>query len=283
MLLTELLQQQAAKIGLQDNAELDSVLAKVGTIEIPDELANQFHTGLMSLEGAKNNAQLLNHFKPTVLNAVDDQFKIFAEKYGISDEMAQEKSTYKKAAILEAALARKIAEAEAKIGASDSKAEISKLNKLISDLQGQLAQVTDAHNAEKSELIKKHQDEQLQFLVDFELGNKNFANKAIDKKVSILTAKTLMSEDLKAKGVVIVNENGQLKLKQAENPTMDFVDAGFKPITFKDYTDQLLASSHLLEVSGKTIKAPVVPAAPSQAQFDTTAFTNAINGAQITK
>jgi hypothetical protein len=283
MLLTELLQQQAAKIGLQDNAELVSVLAKVGTIEIPDELANQFHTGLMSLEGAKNNAQLLNHFKPTVLNAVDDQFKIFAEKYGISDEMAQEKSTYKKAAILEAALARKIAEAEAKIGASDSKAEINKLNKQLSDLQGQLAQAHDAHKAKISELEKKHSEEQLNFLVDFELGNKNFANKAIDKKVSILTAKTLMQEDLKAKGAVIINENGVLKLKQAENPTMDFVDAGYKPISFKDYTDQVLASSHLLEVSGKTIKAPVVPAAPSQVQFDTTAFTNAINGAQITK
>lgn len=283
MLLQDLLQQQAAKLGLQDNADLVSVLAKVGTIEIPDELASQFHTGLMSLEGAKNNAQLLNHFKPTVLNAVDDQFKILAEKYGISEEMASEKSTYKKAAILEAALARKIAEAEAKIGASDSKAEINKLNKQLSDLQGQLAQVHDAHKAKISELEKKHSEEQLNFLVDFELGNKNFANKAIDKKVSILTAKTLMQEDLKAKGAVIINENGVLKLKQAENPTMDFVDAGYKPISFKDYTDQVLANSHLLEVSGKTTKAPVAHAAPSQPQFDTTAFANAINGAQITQ
>ena len=212
MLLQDFFQQQAAKIGLQDNAELTSLLAKIGTTEMPDELANQFHTGLMSFEGAKNNAQLLNHFKPTILNAVDDQFKIFAEKYNISDEMGAEKSTYKKAAILEAALAKKIAEAESKIGASESKAEITKLNKQLADLQGQLAQVTESHKSELSALTKKHEDERMNFLVDLELGNKNFANKTIDKKVSILTAKTLMQEDLKAKGAVVVFENGQLSV-----------------------------------------------------------------------
>ena len=58
MQLKDFLNQQAAKIGLQDNAELATLIAKVGTTEIPDELASQFNTGLMSLDGAKNNPAL---------------------------------------------------------------------------------------------------------------------------------------------------------------------------------------------------------------------------------
>ncbi len=281
MLLKDFFSQQAAKLGLQDNAELSSLLAKVGTTEMPDELANQFNTGLMSLDGAKNNAALLNYFKPTILNAVDDQFKIYAEKYGISDTMAAEKSTYKKAAILEAELARRLSEAQTNAGDKESKAEISKLNKQLADLQTQLATITDADNAKIAELQKAHEAEQLRMLVDFELGSKNYANRNIDKRVSVLTAHTLLDEALKANKAVIVNENGSLRLKQAENPTMDFVDSGYKPVSVRDFTDKLLADAHLLEVSAPSnAQRQVLPPLASDTRLSG-AFQDAMAAAQI--
>lgn len=282
MQLKDFFTQQAAKIGLQDNAELATLIAKVGTTEIPDELANQFNTGLMSLDGAKNNPALLNHFKPTILNAVDDQFRILAEKYGIADAMAAEKSTYKKAAILETELARRLAEANTKAGDKESKAEIAKLQKSLSDLQSQLANTTDANNAKIDELNKAHAAEQLRMLVDFELGSKNYANKTLDRRVSVLTAHTLLDEALKASKAVIVNDNGTLRLKQAENPSMDYVDAGYKPVSFKDYTDRLLADNHLLEVSngaGQRIAVPTPP--PAGGAQITTAFQSAMEAAKL--
>ncbi len=282
MQLKDFLNQQAAKIGLQDNAELATLIAKVGTTEIPDELASQFNTGLMSLDGAKNNPALLNHFKPTILNAVDDQFRILAEKYGISDAMAAEKSTYKKAAILETELARRLAEANTKAGDKESKAEIAKLQKSLSDLQSQLANTTDANNAKIDELNKAHAAEQLRMLVDFELGSKNYANKTLDRRVSVLTAHTLLDEALKASKAVIVNDNGTLRLKQAENPSMDYVDAGYKPVSFKDYTDRLLADNHLLEVSngaGRRIAVPTPP--PAGGAQITSDFQSAMEAAKL--
>ena len=282
MQLKDFFTQQAAKIGLQDNAELATLIAKVGTTEIPDELASQFNTGLMSLDGAKNNPALLNHFKPTILNAVDDQFRILAEKYGITDAMAAEKSTYKKAAILETELARRLAEANTKAGDKESKAEIAKLQKSLSDLQSQLASTTDANNAKIDELNKAHAAEQLRMLVDFELGSKNYANKTLDRRVSVLTAHTLLDEALKASKAVIVNDNGTLRLKQVDNPTMDYVDAGYKPVSFKDYTDRLLADNHLLEVSngaGQRIAVPTPP--PSGGAQITSAFQSAMEAAKL--
>ena len=282
MQLKDFFTQQAAKIGLQDNAELATLIAKVGTTEIPDELASQFNTGLMSLDGAKNNPALLNHFKPTILNAVDDQFRILAEKYGITDAMAAEKSTYKKAAILETELARRLAEANTKAGDKESKAEIAKLQKSLSDLQSQLASTTDASNAKIDELNKAHAAEQLRMLVDFELGSKNYANKTLDRRVSVLTAHTLLDEALKASKAVIVNDNGTLRLKQVDNPTMDYVDAGYKPVSFKDYTDRLLADNHLLEVSngaGQRIAVPTPP--PAGGAQITSAFQSAMEAAKL--
>lgn len=282
MQLKDFFTQQAAKIGLQDNAELATLIAKVGITEIPDELASQFNTGLMSLDGAKNNPALLNHFKPTILNAVDDQFRILAEKYGITDAMAAEKSTYKKAAILETELARRLAEANTKAGDKESKAEIAKLQKSLSDLQSQLASTTDANNAKIDELNKAHAAEQLRMLVDFELGSKNYANKTLDRRVSVLTAHTLLDEALKASKAVIVNDNGTLRLKQVDNPTMDYVDAGYKPVSFKDYTDRLLADNHLLEVSngaGQRIAVPTPP--PAGGAQITSAFQSAMEAAKL--
>lgn len=283
MLLKDFLKQQADKLGLQDNAEMETMLTRVGALEMPDDLANQFNTGLMSLDGAKNNSALLNHFKPTILNAVDDQFKILAEKYGIADAMAAEKNTYRKASILETELARRISEAEAKIGDKESKAEITKLNKQLTDLQSQLAHVTDDNNSKIEQLNQQHQAEQLKMLVDFELGSKNYANKSLDRRVSVITAHTLLDEALKQHKAVIVNDNGSLKLKQAENPTMDYVDEGFKPVAFKDYVDKLLADNHLLEVSngGSQHRTPQPQQPPSSEIRVSNAFSEAIAAAQL--
>ena len=60
----------------------------------------------------------------------------------------------------------------------------------------------------------------------------------------------LLNKELKTKGAVLVRVNGEMKLKQADNPEMDFVDAGFKPVSFSDFTDKTLAEKNLLDVSG---------------------------------
>ena len=46
-----------------------------------------------------------------------------------------------------------------------------------------------------------------------------------------------------------MNENGVLKLKQAETPSLDYFDESHKAVAFRDFVDRILADKHMLEVS----------------------------------
>lgn len=280
MKLGDLLNRLAAKQGLQNNQTLIDLLsnAELANKEVADDFANSLDSGLMSLDGAKNNPALLNHFKPILLKAADDKFAILAEKYGISDEISQEKSTYKKFDILEQRIENKLAELKAKGGKGSEETE--RLSSQIADLQKQLATLNESKTNELKALEEKHQAEQMGMLVDFELAGKNFANKQLDRQINVLTAKTLLNAKLQESKAIIVNEKGTLKLKQAENPTMDFVDSGYKPVSFADFTDKVLADAKLLEVSsGPQPQQPSV-IVHTQPQINTSKFAQAIAQAQ---
>ena len=67
--------------------------------------------------------------------------------------------------------------------------------------------------------------------------------------MNIRLARQIIDDKLQKQGAVLIRENGELKLKQSANPEMDYVDAGFKPVSFSDFTDTVLAENKLLDVS----------------------------------
>lgn len=82
MTLGDLLNTLAAKIGLQNEPALIDLLssADLAKHEVSDDLAQRFDTGLMSLDGAKNNRDVLASLKAfylsqgaTVEPATDDE------------------------------------------------------------------------------------------------------------------------------------------------------------------------------------------------------------------
>lgn len=253
MTLGDLLNRLAAKIGAQDEQALIDILASadVARKEVRDELATRFDTGLMSLEGAKNNREVLNHLKPIILKAADDKFAILAEKYGIANEMQSEQSTYKKIDLLEATLAAKLTDLEkrAQSGHAAQGEESAKLTKQIADLQKQIADVTSAKDKELDDYKKTAAAQQLDMLVNFELNGKRYANQELGD-TNITIARALIEKALQEQRATLVNENGTLKLKQTDNPSLDFIDSGYKPVSFSDFTNRILAEKHLLEVTG---------------------------------
>lgn len=252
MKLGDFLNTMAAKIGAQQDQSLIDLLSssELANREIADELAQRFDTGLMSLEGAKNNREVLNHLKPIILKAADDKFAVLAEKWGIGNEMQSEPSTYKKIDVLETKLAALLEEQKAKVAkaSGNSTENEQKLTKQIGELQAQIAKVTAEKDAEIAAFKKNAEKQALEYLVNTELNGKRYANQDLgDTNVTI--ARTLIDKALQEQKALLINENGQLKLKQADNPQLDFVDSGFKPVTFSDFANKLLADKHLLEVS----------------------------------
>lgn len=288
MKLGDFITTLAKKCNMEDDGALISLLsnAELAQRDISDSFANALDTQLMSFEGAKNNDKVLNHFKPIILKAVDEKFSILADKYGFADEATAEKSTYKKFDILESKLESKIADLESKQGKSGDPDKEKKLTDDLKLLQKQMGQLADQKQNELDALTKQHSGQMTEMLVKFNLSGKKFANKDLPIEVNTTVAKTLIENKLKEKGAILVNEDGVLKLKQAANPIMDFVDSGSKVISFSDFTDQTLAESKLLEVSGAPAQNPTPQGVPAPAripaggtQINTSSFDAAMQSA----
>lgn len=252
MTLGDLLNTLAAKIGLQNDPALIDLLssADLAKHDVSDDLAQRFDTGLMSLDGAKNNRDVLNHLKPIILKAADDKFAILAEKYGIANEMQSEQSTYKKIDLLESALATRLAEMEKKAQSNQNTKgeEAAQLTKQIAELQKQIATISATKDNELAEYKKATAKQQLDMLVNFELNGKRYANQDLgDTNIDI--ARALITRAMQEQRATLINDNGTLKLKQTDNPSLDFVDSGYKPVSFGDFVNRILADKHLLEVS----------------------------------
>lgn len=250
MNLGDFLNNMAAKAGMQNDPALVDLLSssELANTHIADEFANALDSSLMSLDGAKNNRDLLNHYKPIVLKAVDEKLAILGEEYGIASEMQAEQSTYKKIDLLKNRFAAKMAELESKAGKGAQSEETAKLVKQIEGLQKQIVEVQTTKETELAQLREQHTKQQLDMLVNIELNSKRYANQDLGD-TNITIGRALVEKALKEQNAVLVNEGGVLKLKQAENPQLDYVDSGFKPVTFGDFTNRVLADKHLLEVS----------------------------------
>lgn len=249
MLIGEFLNTMAAKLGAQQNPHLVSLLAnnQLTQAEIHDDLANLLNTGLMSLDGAKNNSDVQNHFKPIILKGVDERLDAIAKQFGFETELAAEKSTYKRAEII-ASKMQSLIDAEKNKNGQPSEKE-NQLNQQLQQLQSQLQTAIAAKDGEIAQLKQAHESQLLSMLIDAELGDKPYANDAIPRNVNVMTARNLVDAMLKEKGVIAINDNGTLRLKQAANPTLDYMDEGFKPVSYSSFADKVLADSKMLRVS----------------------------------
>lgn len=249
MLFGDFLNTMAAKLGAQQNPHLVSLLAnnQLTQAEIHDDLANLLNTGLMSLDGAKNNSDVQNHFKPIILKGIDERLDAIAKQFGFETELAAEKSTYKRAEII-ASKMQSLIDAEKNKNGQPSEKE-NQLNQQLQQLQSQLQTAIAAKDGEIAQLKQAHESQLLSMLIDAELGDKPYANDAIPRNVNVMTARNLVDAMLKEKGVVAINDNGTLRLKQAANPTLDYMDEGFKPVSYSSFADKVLADSKMLRVS----------------------------------
>lgn len=265
----DFLNTMAAKLGLQNDPQLVSLLsnASVANSEIGDEFAGRMNTGLMSLDGAKSSTEVKKHFDAMALNAVDAKLLPLAQAYGATADFDTEKSTYKRIDILAGKIQAKIAEIEANAakGEVTKDSEVKRLNGELQTLQSKLTAMTAEKDREIDGLKKSHERAMLGSLIDFALTGKPYANDKVDAKTNVMIARALIDGKLAEKGAVIVNDNGVLKVRNANAPELDLLDEGNKPVTFAGFTDKILADANLLKVS----KTATPPRTPFQLQTQT--------------
>lgn len=242
---------QKSKIELDFGTLSNKKIDELNLIEIDDTVANQFDSTLMSLDGAKNNPEVLNHFKPIILKAVDNKYAILAEKYGLGEDFTNEKNTYKKADLLEQKIDAKLAELEAQKGKGGNAEKEQLLAKQLGDLQAQLSALTENSKKEVETVKSQYENEITEMHVKNLLASKKFATKDLPIEVNTQMARLLIDKQLKEKGAMLVRKDGELKLVQSALPDMDFYMDN-KPVSFADFTNKILADNKLLEVSTPT-------------------------------
>lgn len=252
MKLGDFLNTMASKTGLQNDPTFVAFIQanpQLASVELDDKVAVPINTGLMSLDGAKNNTDVKKHFDALVLNAIDSKLNPLAAEYGATADFEAEKSTYKRIDILTQKIADKIAEIKGSSSDASKDAEVKRLTDEMQKLQQQLTTLTTDKNNEIANIKSAHAKEMLNTLIDINLSGKTYANKAVDAKTNLTIAKALLDSKLAERGAIVINENGQLRLKNATSPELDLLDENNQPLTFAQFTDKVLADAKLLEVS----------------------------------
>lgn len=249
--LVELLAQKT-NIDASELTELFQIKA-----DVSDDVFTKFETKfatLIDINDAKHNNDLHKHFKALSLNPFDKLINEAIEQGLVDEDVAAELkanvNTYDKAKKLIAKLSEPKVQAQAK-DSEPLKAEIKKLN-------DEVLKTKETYENQIRDLKAQSESKLMQFQIDTMLSGKEYANKDLPKNVQILTAKTLLEQELASKKAkVVMTENG-LKLVNAETPELDFTDSN-KTVQFNDFVDSVLASNKLLQVSAppaQVVKTP---------------------------
>lgn len=257
--LGEFINSALQKAGIAaDNEYLKRVLQNPELTKetVPDEIVSQFNSTLLTLDQAKTNYDLKNHFYGAALAPVEKELQNLATAYELSDEDIAEinavKSTFSKIPTLKAKLDLAIQRKAASSGGDKNKhaEEIVRLNAEIA-----------AAKAEKEALSSRITSEYENKLVDMAINN--FLNQynytdAIPKDVAAMTARNIFEQTVNSKRAKYKLVNNELSLVNADDETLPFMQEN-QPVQFKAFVDKIIADNKLLKTA-----IPTPPAPPQQ-------------------
>lgn len=252
MKLGDFLNTLAQKVGAQNNPALISLLSnsELANRDLEDDFANLLNGGLMSLDAAKNNAQLRNHFYGLALNGVDSEILNMASELGFDEtfttQLKGDKDTYNKLR----GLKDKIIELKNKASTEGNSTKSAEYQKQIEDLNKQLVALKDANQQNVTSLKTQHDAEITDLIIRANLMSKNYANKDLKPEVNAITAKALVDMELASKGAIAVRDGHSIVLKQKTNPELDYYENNVK-VGYDDFVTKTLTNSKMLVVSGK--------------------------------
>lgn len=267
----------AEKAGIsKDDKSLIGLLSANTNLTIPDNVAAAIDSKLFNEESAKNNPSLRGYFHAQALSVPDNQISDLLDELKFDDtvksQFQNEKSTPKKikmlANTLEGKYKKLIDEMQKADGSDKSKERIEKLTKEIETREKALADKDSEWAGKVKALEDKHASDRLDFSIKNILATKKYANDKQGQDLNVKFANLVLQEELQKNNIKLLqNQDGTLKMVQADNPDLEYMD-NHKKISFGDFADKALANHNLLFVSdpkGKTnAHTPITPSPGTQ-------------------
>lgn len=247
MKVGEFLNTLAGQAGIAaDDAELKAILSSptFSDTNISDALAAKIQGGFLTLESAKQNPDIKKHFTALALNGLDTEVETLMNDLGLTDDIKksikEEKSSYKRVGLL----TKKIKELEAaKVGQSDE--DKTKLNDKIRELNDELRTTKESFAKKEQELHGEMANQYINWELTSKFNGYDYAM-PLSKEANMVAARTLLNEELKAKGLRIVNKDNKLELETKEGT--EYYDATNKKVGVGDFVDGLMAHHKMLKV-----------------------------------
>ena len=245
----------------QGGVELDEAQTKAlseSATDLQDDIATQIQGSLFTKESALANPDIINNLKAQSLDAVDQKMEEFAKGFGLDEgfihNLKETKGTYNRIDLVgktilanqKVALEKALEDAP-KGDQKELKAEISKLNEQIADrTDNTISKETHQDMIDGYEDIQdENAKAMLQLKANSLFSGQNWAMD-VDPEVNLTTAKTLFNAELVAQKIILVDDNGILKLQTQENSPY-YVDN--KEVTPQSFVNTLLAGKKLLKVT----------------------------------
>lgn len=253
--ITESFQKIFSKAGV-DAADFLKTLEgneAIKGITVPDDLISKADQALMTLDGAKQNIQLKNHFKAIDLSPVDKQIEEVLDEFQVEPEDRQHVLTAENSYKRIKSLASKLVELEgrkSKAATGDKKAltdEISKLN-------AQIVQERTKYQSEMNELKKNNDSILLNMAIENVLNGYTYTD-TISTDAARAAAKDLLFKQFTKDKAKPLLRDGQIKLVNTADETLAYM-VNNQEVDFKPYTDKVVGDNKLLKVSG-TPTAPI--------------------------
>lgn len=248
--LVDVLKSFAQKAGVQLTDAFNQELTALGDqVVLSDEFVQGIDRGLISMTEAKNNhPDIVNHYRATILNGVNERVKAIMDDFAIPDEARKvidaEQNSYKKVDLL----AKHVRETEKKTATSNQDKDKQTLTQQITDLQGQLA----VSKTEKEGMAKRNQEEIASIKTQVKkeslfAGYKTvFDSMPAAARTAALNA--LVDEFLNTKNATIVtDESGNLVLKSRDGAGV-FTE-NHQPLDPKGMMDTVFGNAKVLVVN----------------------------------
>jgi hypothetical protein len=257
MKIPDLINSLASKCGKQNEQSLIDFLSRsdLQNIDLADEVATAINNSLLTVDAAKNNLTVKNHFNALTLGSVDTEILNAVKKLELGDafetEISENRNTFDRLRKLSDKMKESIDSLKASRGKGDDMA-IERYTRQINELNAQIASLKES-TVPKTELEKVQKESEnavRDFMIHSKIAGLKFANQNVGNDVNITFANVLLNNALAKNKAVIVKDGNVLKLKNADDQNLDFLNEQNKTVSFDDFMNKIFAESKILAVSG---------------------------------
>ena len=243
----EVLNKMLTRAGVDvNNEQLKTVLGmpQLSEVQLPDEIADQLHSRFLTVEDAKNNADLFNHFKAVHLNGVDAGLEELIKD--IQDEAVKNElkglPTSKRAKRLIEEY-KKLADKKAMDFSKDKDGILAELDKL----RNETLTKDQLHQEAVAKILAEKENELTEAMQDSYLSSIKFGNE-LPAQVNKITAKQLIAMEMDEKKVGYRRKGMSFELFNRDIPDIIYTENNL-PVKYEDFVNRVLAKNKMLEVT----------------------------------